>query len=107
MEELANSIGAKWAALVTAVLTLSVTALKLLNSVKGDINNGNMLDRVSALEKKAVVQDAQIHHQAVRGTKLAVLVIRLEGILTASGIEIPETVRAEIQELTSDKDLGE
>jgi len=107
MEELANSIGAKWAALVTAVLTLSVTALKLLNSVKGDINNGNMLDRVSALEKKAVVQDAQIHRQAVRGTKLAVLVIRLEGILTASGIEIPETVRAEIQELTSDKDLGE
>ncbi len=107
MEELANSIGAKWAALVTAVLTLSVTALKLLNSVKGDINNGNMLDRVSALEKKAVVQDAKIHRQAVRGTKLAVLVIRLEGILMASGIEIPETVRAEIQELTSDEDLGE
>lgn len=110
MDELkafSNSTGGTWAALVSAVVGIAVFVPKLLNAVKGDINNGNVLDRLTNLEKKADIQDRKIHKQAVRITKLVMLVIKLEALIVRSGVQIEQSLAEEIEQLTADEDLGE
>jgi hypothetical protein len=107
MDDLANSIGVKWAALVAGVLTLAASVPKILNMVKGDLNNGNVLDRLSSLEKKADIQDKKIHKQAVRITKLVMLVIKLEALIVRSGVQIDKGLADEILARTADEELGE
>lgn len=107
LKEFSNSAGGWAAAIASALIGLAVYLPKISNGMKSDKVDGNILDRVLKLEVKAEQQDKKIHKQAVRITKLVVLVIRLEGILMASGTQIPDTVRDEIMELTKDEDLGE
>lgn len=106
LKTISDSVAGKLAGFVSAVIGIAVFLPKLVNGWKGDKNGGNVLDRLSALEIKAAAQDAKIHRQAVRITKLVVLVIELKGLIDRTGVPIPSDLKAKIQELTKDEELG-
>lgn len=105
LKEFGNSAIGIASAIATALFAMAFGLPKLVNGFKSDKLDGSILDRVTKLEAKAEIQDLKIHRQAVRITKLVVLVIRLEGILMASGTQIPDSVREEIMELTKDEGI--
>lgn len=106
---LANSAGAKGtdiamiaAAITLGIVVIAVTLPRILNSIKRDQLDGNVLTRLQNLETKAVSQDAKIHRYAVRVTKLAVLVFKLHGLLVSNKVDIPQDLVDEIVELTKE-----
>lgn len=107
LTKIADSVGGWAAAIAGALIGLAVYLPKISNSIKQDSLNGNVLDRLKALEDKSVVQDKKIHKQAVRITKLVMLVIKLEGLIARSGTRLPQDVIDEIAELTQDLELTE
>ena len=75
------------------LVLLAMQAPKLLNGVKGDKIDGNLLDRLNDMDKK-------IHSTSIKVTRLVVLLIRLEALLIVSGGAIPKDLQDEIAELT-------
>lgn len=99
---------AGWAsAIAAALIGLAVYLPKISNGIKQDGINGNVLDRLAALEKTTAVQDKKIHKASVRITKLVMLVIKLEALIARSGTQLSQDVIDEIAELTKDLELGE
>ncbi len=95
--------------LVAAVLALAYMLPKLLNGFKGDQLNGNVLERLKAMEDHATLQDKamirqddKIHRYAVKVTKLVVIIIRLEALLMADKVTIPGDLVQEIAILKDD-----
>jgi hypothetical protein len=95
--------------LIAALVTLAAVGPKLLNMFKGDSLNGSVLDRLSAMEKhaqvqdrRAIAQDDKIHRFAVKVTKLVVVMIRLEGLLQKYEINIPQDLIDEMLVLKRD-----
>jgi hypothetical protein len=89
---------------VTSVIAIALIALaalipKLLNSFKGDMIQGNILDRLKSLEQGAASQEIKVHKFAVKVTKLVVVVIRLEALLKDNNIPIPADLMEEVQML--------
>lgn len=107
LKEFSNSVGGWASAIAAALIGLAVYLPKINNGIKQDNLNGNVLDRLKALEAKAELQDKKIHKQAVKVTKLVVLVLKLEGLIARSGVQIDKELAAEILDLTADEDLGE
>lgn len=79
-------------AVVVFLILAAMQLPKIVNAMKGDRIDGNLLERVEKLEEKT-------HLYAVKITRLTVIMLRLEGILIAKGIEIPPELTAEIEEL--------
>lgn len=99
---------AGWASAIAAALVgFAVYLPKINNGMKQDGIHGNVLDRLAALEKKSAQQDNKIHKQAVRITKLVMLVLKLEGIIALNGAKLTQEVIDDIQELTKELELGE
>lgn len=90
------------AALTLGTVVIAVTLPRILNSIKRDQLDGNVLTRLQNLETKAVAQDAKIHRYAVRVTKLAVLVFKLHGLLVSNKVDIPQDLVDEIVDLTKE-----
>lgn len=88
------------ASITLAVVTIAVTLPKILNSIKSDRIDGNVLTRLQNLETKAVMQDAKIHRYAVRVTKLTVLVMRLNALIKDNDVNMPQDIVDDIVELT-------
>lgn len=107
LKDFSNSVGGWASAIAAALIGLAVYLPKISNGMKQDGINGNVLDRLAALEKKTDVQDKKIHKQAVRITKLVMLVIKLEALIARSGTKLPQDVIDEITELTQDLELSE
>ena len=89
-------------AIALALIGLAAGIPKLLNNFKAEQLSGNVLDRIRELEKKSDEQDKKIHKFAIKVTKLAVVVIRLEALLSDNKISIPPDLMAEIQALQRD-----
>jgi hypothetical protein len=107
LKNFGDSVGGWASAIAAALIGLAVYLPKISNGMKQDGINGNVLDRLAALEKKTDVQDKKIHKQAVRITKLVMLVIKLEALIVRSGVQIDKGLADEILALTSDEELGE
>lgn len=107
LKDFSNGVGGWASAIAAALVGLAVYLPKINNGIKQDGINGNVLDRLAALEKTASVQDKKIHRASVRITKLVMLVIKLEGVIARSGAQLSQEVIDEIQELTQDLELGE
>lgn len=97
-----NSTAGTWAAFVSALAAIAVFLPKLLNAVKSDKVDGNVLDRLLKHEERMNQMDDTIHKQQVKVTRLVVLVTHMNGLLIANGVTIPEKIEKEIQELTED-----
>lgn len=109
MNSAAGSLATIAAALTVFLAALAAWLPKIMNGIKGDNLNGNVLDRLKAMEehaamqdRKSVIQDVKIHRFAVKVTKLVVVVIRLEGLLVANKVEIPQDLIDEIVKLKED-----
>ena len=85
--------------IAAALIGLAAYLPKLLNAIKGDRIDGNLLNRITNLEAKSVVQDGKIHDYAVKITRLTVIMMRLEALLVDNGVNIPPDLAAEIDEL--------
>ena len=99
------------AAVVAALAAIAAFLPKLLNAIKGEGINGSVLDRLKAMEthaavqdRRAIVQDDKIHRYAVKVTKLVVLMIRLEALLLANKVDIPQDVIDEMFNLKTETD---
>lgn len=86
-------------AITLAIILLAATLPRVLNSIRSDRLEGNVLKRLQDLEAKSVAQDAKIHRYAVRVTKLTVLVLRLQALLVNNKIDLPQDIIDEIVEL--------
>jgi hypothetical protein len=95
LETMTKEIGVVAAGVATALVALGASIPKLLNGFKTDRIDGNLLARLDAM-------DAKIHTQAVRITRLTVLIIRLEALLIAHKIEIPKDLRDELDEISKE-----
>ena len=83
-----------------ALVVLAVTLPKILNSIRVDRLDGNVLVRLQALEEAKAKQDEKIHRHAVRITKLCMLLLKFHGLLVRNNIEIPKDMIDEMVELT-------
>ena len=108
-KEVMDALTATGGSLVAGLLILAVLGPKLLNAFKSDTLNGNVLDRLKAMEeharvqdRRAIIQDDKIHRFAVKVTKLVVVMIRLEGLLQKNEIEIPQDLIDDMVELRRD-----
>lgn len=103
-EKLLTSGGPLGTASVIAIALIALAALipKLLNSFKGDLIQGNVLDRLKTLELGAATQEIKVHKFAVKVTKLVVVVIRLESLLIEHNIPIPPDLMKDISDLKKD-----
>lgn len=59
----------------------------------------SLVDRVTAMDQRITSMDSIIHDQAVRLTKLQMLVIQLNSLLAANGVKIPDYMVEEIKQL--------
>lgn len=107
LNDFTKGVGGWASAIAAALIGLAVYLPKISNGIKQDGITGNVLDRLSALEQKADVQDKKIHKQAVKITKLVMLVIKLEGLIVRSGVQIDRELASEILDLTTDEALAE
>lgn len=103
---LGNSLAVTGGLFVASIIALAYMLPKLLNGFKGDQLNGNVLERLKAMEEHALVQDRKmilqddkIHRYAVKVTKLIVIIIRLEALLMANSVNIPNELLDEIAKL--------
>lgn len=90
------------AAFTLACVVIALTLPKILNSIKSDRLDGNVLARLQALETKAIAQDAKIHRYAVRTTKLSVLVLKMHGLLMENKVDLSQDIVDDIVELTKE-----
>ena len=97
--------------IIAALLTIAAILPRVLNAIKGEGLTGSVLDRLKAMEthaavqdRRAVVQDDKIHRYAVKVTKLVVLMIRLEALLLANKVDIPQDVIDEMFNLKAETD---
>lgn len=97
-----TSVAIVAASITLAVVIIAITLPKILNSIKSDRIDGNVLTRLQNLEIKAIAQDAKIHRYAVRVTRLSVLVLRMQALLVAAKVPIPQDMAEEIAELTAE-----
>lgn len=111
---LGKSVALTGGALAAAVIALAYVLPKLLNGFKGDQLNGNVLERLKAMEdhaavqdRKMIVQDDKIHRYAIKVTKLIIISMRLEGLLMANNITIPPDLIAEIARLKNETEKEE
>ena len=107
---------------ITAVICFVAYMMpKIINALKHDRNEGAGLDAehsiLGALESRVKSNEdevislrlqvsqtsAKVQAYAIQATRLQVLVIKLEGYLIAAGIDVPETVRQEIEALTKEQ----
>jgi hypothetical protein len=105
--EIVSSVAGYGAAVAAALIGIAAYLPKLLNSIKGDRVEGNVLDRLIAHERRMNEMDKTIHRQQIKVTRLLVLVIQLEGMLEASGVKMSESMRQEISELKHEFDNSE
>lgn len=89
--------------LAAAAVALVTFLPKLRNGMKTDQLDGDVLTRLTKMEKHAAVQDRKselqdrkIHRYSVKLTRLVVVVIRLEGLLVANAVVIPPDLAEEI-----------
>ena len=105
MEEMlklfSNSALGTGSAIAAAVIGIAVYLPKLLNAVKTDRIDGNVLDRLLAHEKRMNEMDKTIHEQQVKVTRLVVVVTHLKGLVVRSELEMPGWLEEEINSLTS------
>ena len=97
--------------IIAALLTIAAILPRILNAIKGEGLTGSVLDRLKAMEehakiqdRRAIVQDDKIHRYAVKVTKLVVLMIRLEALLLANKVDIPQDVIDEMFNLKTETD---
>ena len=97
--------------IIAALLTVAAILPRVLNAIKGEGLTGSVLDRLKAMEdhakvqdRRAIVQDDKIHRYAVKVTKLVVLMIRLEALLLANKVDIPQDVIDEMFTLKAETD---
>ena len=90
------------AALTLAIVVIAVTLPRILNSIKRDQLDGNVLTRLQALEAKSAKQDEKIHRHAVRITKLSMLLLQFHGLLATNNVPIPQWMVDEMVELTKE-----
>lgn len=95
----ASNLAVVSSAITLAIILLAATLPRILNSIKSDRLEGNVLKRLQDLETKSVSQDAKIHRYAVRVTKLTVLVLRLQALLINNKVDLPQDIIDEIVEL--------
>lgn len=100
-----------WGIMGAGVLAFFAYFPKFVNGLRGDRLDGNVLDRLKAMEehaalqdRKLIRQDEKIHKYSVRYTKLTVLVLRLEGLLKSNTIDIPADIADEITQLQAERD---
>lgn len=97
-----SSLAIVAASITLAIVIIAVSLPKILNSIKSDRIDGNVLTRLQNLETKAIAQDAKIHRYAVRTTRLTVLVLRLHALLINHKIDLTQDIIDEIVELTKE-----
>lgn len=109
----AGNLALTGGAILAFLVGLAATLPKVMNGIKGDQLNGNVLDRLKAMEEharqqdeKSVKQDTKIHDCHIKITKLAIVMMRLEGLLRHHDIAIPADLEREIMEIkTRDGDV--
>jgi hypothetical protein len=97
IDEITSKIGLTAAGVATALIALGMSVPKLLNGYKTDRIDSNLLERLDKMDEK-------IHTQAVRITRLTVLIIRLEALLIAHKIDIPVELRQELDEISKEQE---
>ena len=78
-----SSLAGIAASITMALVGLAVTLPKILNSIRADRLDGNVLVRLQALEGKAK-QDEKIHRHAIRITKLCMLLLKFHACWCAT-----------------------
>jgi hypothetical protein len=79
MDELkafSNSVGGAWAAAVSAVVGIAVFLPKILNVVKGDKIDGNVLTRLSDAEKNIGELNVKIQQHAIELTQVQMMLVQ-------------------------------
>lgn len=95
------------AAITMALVMIAVALPKILNSIRSDRLDGNVLVRLQTLEEKAIKQDEKIHRQAVRITKLCMLLLKFHGLAVRNNVEVPQEMLDEMVELIKEIKDGE
>lgn len=95
------------AALTLGIVVIAVALPRILNSIKRDQLDGNVLTRLQTLEEKSIKQDEKIHRQAVRITKLCMLLLKFHGLAVRNNVEVPQEMLDEMVELIKDIKDGE
>lgn len=81
--------------IAAALVSIAYLLPKLTNGMKADRIDGKLLERLDDM-------DTQIHKTQVRVTRLVVLVIEMNALLMANGVDIPERMKKEMRDLTKD-----
>ena len=84
-------------AVAAALIGISAYLPKILNSMKSDKIEGNVLDRLLAHEKRMAKMDRTIHRQQVRLTRFVALYIKLQAHIYDT--DIPQEILDELAEL--------
>lgn len=110
-------------ALAAAVISIAALLPKLLANFKKDKLDGavasthhsmvdgiqssyekqlnNLSDRFNKLDTKVQGMDSTIHNQAIKITRLIVVLIHMQGLLEDASVPIPKHIQEEINNLTS------
>lgn len=121
-----NDLLALGTALAAAIISLATLLPKLLATFKKDKLDGavastqhsmvdglqhsyekqldNLSERHDKLEERVGCMDDTIHAQAIKVTRLIVVVIHMNGLLDQHSISIPSHIKNEIDNLTAPKE---
>lgn len=87
-------------ALVIAMIAIATYLPKLLNSIKSDKIDGSVLERIAKHEERMNDMDRTIHRQAIKLTRLTVVLLHVKMLLNQHKVPVPEHLQKEMDELT-------
>ena len=102
--KLVDAASAKIGLIAAAATAFFLSLPKLLNAFKSDKVDSSVLSRLLSHEARMNLMDKTIHKQQIRITRFMVLMIQLEALLEANGVQIPATMRVNMQALMNGDD---
>ena len=102
MDNLAIGTATVGSAITAFFLAVAYYLPKLMNTNKGDRLDGKVLDRVEALEEKTTRMSETIHLQAIKLTRLTIILLHIKPLLVAHAVPVPEHIQKDIDEFTNE-----
>lgn len=92
-------------ALAIAAIAVAAHLPKILNSIKSDKIDGSVLDRIAKHEERMNEMDRTIHRQAIKLTRLTLVLMHVKVLLNSHSVPVPEHLQQEMDELTEIDEL--
>lgn len=99
LKDFSNSVAGTWAAFVSAIVGIAIFLPKLLNAVKSDKLDGNVLDRLAKAEQSIGELNVKIQQHAIELTQVQMMLVQAVEHMEHHETPVPAKLAGYVQRL--------